>query len=424
VNEPRGDAPDRTGDRAFTTACAGTCASFVQAFQDAYCDRSRRAESIPRSSSEHSPARGISPPLFLNAMEVQDSASPRPRSFSRRSTGRRNAARVMRRCTSWGRCCARIGRPAADVPAVDCEWRPPLAGVWRDRPTTGSDTTQLKTRAVRQGDRYIVTARRSSFPERNIPTCCCCWCERPPSRRSRNAARAVDPPGRLRKSVGHGLTIRPIRTMMNHATTELFHRRSRGAGGTPVGREGEGFKYVLDGLNAERILIAAECVGDGRWFIERSTRYARDRIVFGRPIGQNQGVQFPIATAHIRLEAADLMRQRRPNSSIAISHAERKPTWRSTWRRMPRGKRQTSPFKLSAALASRGVRRRAEVPGDASVPSRARLDESHTELCGRACARAAAVLLMRPLDGLTVVALEQAVAAPLATRHLADLGAR
>ena len=112
----------------------------------------------------------------------------------------------------------------------------------------------------------------------------------------------------LRQAVGHGLTIRPIRTMMNHATTELFFDDLTVPVDALVGEEGKGFRYLLDGLNAERILIAAECVGDGRWFIERSTRYANERVVFNRPIGQNQGVQFPIARAHVNVEAADLMR--------------------------------------------------------------------------------------------------------------------
>ena len=114
----------------------------------------------------------------------------------------------------------------------------------------------------------------------------------------------------MREAVGHGLTIRPIRTMMNHATTELFFDDLEVPVDALVGEEGKGFRYLLDGLNAERILIAAECVGDGRWFIERATKYAKDRVVFGRPIGQNQGVQFPIARAHVNVEAADLMRIR------------------------------------------------------------------------------------------------------------------
>jgi acyl-CoA dehydrogenase len=110
--------------------------------------------------------------------------------------------------------------------------------------------------------------------------------------------------------VGRGITIRPIRTMMNHSTAELFIEDLEVPAENLVGEEGRGFRYLLDGLNAERILIAAECVGDGRWFIDRSSRYATARVVFGRPIGQNQGVQFPIAKAHIAIEAADLMRVR------------------------------------------------------------------------------------------------------------------
>jgi acyl-CoA dehydrogenase len=114
----------------------------------------------------------------------------------------------------------------------------------------------------------------------------------------------------LREAIGRGLTIRPIRTMMNHATTELFFDDLAVPVDALVGEEGRGFGYLVDGLNAERILIAAECIGDGRWFVERATRYANERVVFNRPIGQNQGVQFPIARAHVNVEAADLMRFR------------------------------------------------------------------------------------------------------------------
>ena len=113
----------------------------------------------------------------------------------------------------------------------------------------------------------------------------------------------------MREAVGHGLTIQPIETMMNHATTELFFDRLRVPAENLIGEEGKGFRYILDGMNAERILIAAECVGDGRWFVERAAEYALQREVFGRPIGANQGVQFPIARAHVNIEAADLMRR-------------------------------------------------------------------------------------------------------------------
>jgi len=112
----------------------------------------------------------------------------------------------------------------------------------------------------------------------------------------------------MRKALGHGLTIRPIRTMMNHSTTEVFFNDLEVPAENLIGEEGKGFRYLIDGLNAERILIAAECVGDGRWFVERAVKYAKERVVFGRPIGQNQGIQFPIARAHVAVEAADLMR--------------------------------------------------------------------------------------------------------------------
>lgn len=112
----------------------------------------------------------------------------------------------------------------------------------------------------------------------------------------------------LKEAIDNGLTIKPIRTMMNHATTELFMEDMEVPAENLIGEEGRGFRYILDGMNAERILIAAECIGDGRWFIDRAADYSKQRIVFNRPIGQNQGIQFPIAKTHIQIEAADLMR--------------------------------------------------------------------------------------------------------------------
>jgi alkylation response protein AidB-like acyl-CoA dehydrogenase len=111
----------------------------------------------------------------------------------------------------------------------------------------------------------------------------------------------------MREAAKAGMTIRPIRTMMNHATTEVFFDNVRVPAANLIGEEGKGFRYILSGMNAERILIAAECVGDARWFIEKASRYAGERVVFGRPIGQNQGVQFPIARAYAQMRAADLM---------------------------------------------------------------------------------------------------------------------
>lgn len=178
-------------------------------------------------------------------------------------------------------------------------------------PTTGSDTTQIKTMAVRKGDRYVVSGQkvwisRAEHSDLMLLIARTTPIEQVKKRTEGLSALLVD----LRGGGSSGLTIRPIRTMMNHATTEIFFDEFEVPAANLIGEEGQGFRYLLDGLNAERILIAAECVGDGRWFIDRACRYARDRVVFGRPIGQNQGIQFPIARAHVNVEAADLMRQR------------------------------------------------------------------------------------------------------------------
>ena len=178
-------------------------------------------------------------------------------------------------------------------------------------PTTGTDTTQMKTMAVRRGNHYVVNGQKVWISRvehsdlmllvvRTTPV------EEVQKKTEGLSILLVD----LRDAIGNGMTVNPIRAMINHATTEVFFDNLEVPVENRVGEEGKGFRYLLDGLNAERILIAAECVGDGRWFIERACRYARDRVVFGRPIGQNQGIQFPIARAHVNVEAADLMRVR------------------------------------------------------------------------------------------------------------------
>jgi len=175
-------------------------------------------------------------------------------------------------------------------------------------PTSGTDTLNLRTTAVRDGDHYVVNGQKiwTSRAEhsdlmlllaRTTPR------EQTASRTAGLTVFLVD----MRAARGHGLTIRPIRTMMNHATTEVFFENLRVPAEAVIGREGEGFRYILSGMNAERILIAAECIGDAKWFVEKATAYAGERVVFGRPIGQNQGVQFPIARAYIGMRAAELM---------------------------------------------------------------------------------------------------------------------
>jgi alkylation response protein AidB-like acyl-CoA dehydrogenase len=175
-------------------------------------------------------------------------------------------------------------------------------------PTSGTDTTRLRTFARSEGDRYIVNgqkiwisrAEHSDLMILLVRTTAREDADRPTDGMS---VLLVD----MRDAVGKGLTIRPIRTMLNHATTELFFDDLAVPKENLLGLEGKGFRYIIDGMNAERILIAAECIGDGRFFIDRATQYATDREVFGRPIGQNQGVQFPIARAHVQVSAASEM---------------------------------------------------------------------------------------------------------------------
>lgn len=176
-------------------------------------------------------------------------------------------------------------------------------------PSTGSDTTRLKTTAVRTGDRYLVNGQKV-------------WISRVQHSDLMILLARTTPLGQVKKksdgmsvfivdlhaAIGNGLSVRPIANMVNHETNELFFENLEIPADNLIGEEGQGFRYILDGLNAERTLIAAECIGDGYWFIERARNYASERVVFDRAIGQNQGVQFPIAQALIEVQAADLMR--------------------------------------------------------------------------------------------------------------------
>ena len=176
-------------------------------------------------------------------------------------------------------------------------------------PTTGTDTTKLKTTATKQGDRYIVNGQKVWISRVLFSDLMLLLARTTPVDKVKRKADGlsvflVD----LRTAVGHGLTVKPIRNMVNHQTNELFFDNLEVPAENLIGEEGKGFRYILDGMNAERILIAAECIGDGRWFVEKGSAYARERRVFDRPIGQNQGIQFPIAKSYINLQAADLMR--------------------------------------------------------------------------------------------------------------------
>ena len=176
-------------------------------------------------------------------------------------------------------------------------------------PTTGSDTTRLKTAAVKKGNRYVVNGQKVWLSRVLHSDLMVLLARTTPLAEVKRKTEGmsvflVD----IHASLGHGLTLRPIRNMVNHETSEAFFEDLEIPEENLIGEEGKGFKYILDGLNAERTLIAAECIGDGYWFIDKAARYAKDRVVFDRPIGQNQGIQFPLAEAYIELEAANLMR--------------------------------------------------------------------------------------------------------------------
>ncbi len=176
-------------------------------------------------------------------------------------------------------------------------------------PTTGTDTTKIKTTAVKNGDRYVINGQKVWISRIQHSDLMILLARTTPLDEVKKKSEGmsiflVD----LRDAKAKGMTVRPILNMVNHETNELFFDNLEIPAENLIGEEGQGFKYILTGLNAERTLIAAECIGDGYWFIDKVTAYAKERIVFGRPIGQNQGVQFPIAEAHIEIEAANLMR--------------------------------------------------------------------------------------------------------------------
>src|SRR2546428_5519877 len=175
-------------------------------------------------------------------------------------------------------------------------------------PTSGSDTLNLRTTAVREGDHYVINGQKIWTSRAEHSDLLLLLARTTPRetvmRRSDGlSVFLVD----MRLAQGTGISISPIRTMMNHATTELFFDDLRVPAENLIGEEGQGFRYILSGMNAERILIAAECIGDAKWFIAKATAYAKERVVFDRPIGQNQGVQFPIARAYAQMRAAELM---------------------------------------------------------------------------------------------------------------------
>ena len=176
-------------------------------------------------------------------------------------------------------------------------------------PTAGTDTTSIKTVAVRKGEHYVINGQKVWTSRLQHSELMILLARTTPLAEVKKKSEGmsiflVD----TRSAIGKGLIVKPIRNMVNHETNEVFIDNLEVPVENLIGEEGKGFKYILDGLNAERILIAAECIGDGHWFVQRASKYAKERVVFGRPIGQNQGIQFPIAEAYMEIEAANLMR--------------------------------------------------------------------------------------------------------------------
>jgi acyl-CoA dehydrogenase len=189
------------------------------------------------------------------------------------------------------------------------EWR--LQSMAVTEPSTGTDTTQLKTTAVRRGDRYVVNGQKVWISRIQHSDWMILLARTTPlsqvARKSEGmSVFIVD----LQQALGQGMSVKPIRNMVNHETNEVFFDELEIPADNLIGQEGQGFRYILDGLNAERSLIAAECIGDAYWFVDKARRYANERQVFGRPIGQNQGIQFPLSESYIETEAANLMRFR------------------------------------------------------------------------------------------------------------------
>ncbi len=263
-------------------------------------------------------------------------------------------------------------------------------------PTSGTDTLSLRTTARREGnDHYVINGQKiwTSRAEhsdlmlllaRTTPR------EQVKKRTDGLSVFLVD----MRLADATSMTITPIRTMMNHATTQIFFDDLRVPAENLIGEEGQGFRYILAGMNAERILIAAECVGDAKWFIDKATRYAKERVLFDRPIGQNQGVQFPIARAYAQMRGAELMvheaaaqirsrRRDRPGSE----HGEA-----ACGRRLLVRRRHVRADARRLRLR-RGIRHRAQIPRDAALSGGADLDQHDPFVSGRARARPAAVVL-------------------------------
>ena len=221
-------------------------------------------------------------------------------------------------------------------------------------PNAGSDTTKLQTTAVRKDDRYVVNGQKM-FISRVLQSDLMLLLARTTSvdqvkkKTDGLSVFLID----IRALKGKGLDVRPLRMMMNHSTNALFFDNMEIPASSLIGQEGKGFSYILDGMNAERILVASDSLGDARWFIERAVAYSSQRVIFGKPIGANQGVQFPIAKAHVNIEAADLMRTKAARLFDGGHPCGPEANMASTWPRRPRSRRAALASTATAATASR-----------------------------------------------------------------------
>ena len=263
-------------------------------------------------------------------------------------------------------------------------------------PTSGTDTLALRTTAVKKDNStYVVNGQKVWTSRAEHSDLMLLLARTTPREQAKKRTEGlsvflVD----MREALGKGLTIRPIRTMMNHNSTEVFFDNMEVPAENLIGEEGQGFRYILSGMNAERVLIASECIGDARWFIEKATDYAKERKLFGRPIGQNQGVQYPIARAYAQIEAADLMVRK----AAALYEAGLPCGAEANMAKMLAlgsglGRRRhvrADPWRLRLR---RGIRHRAQVPRDAALHGGADLDQHDPELHLRARARPAALVL-------------------------------
>ena len=220
-------------------------------------------------------------------------------------------------------------------------------------PNAGSETTRIETLAVRQGEKYRVHGQKVFISRVLQSDLMLLLARTTPYAELEDKTRGLSVFLVDLRTAGSTIEVRPLELMLNHHSTELFIDGLEIPVENRIGEEGQGFRYIIDGWNAERILVAAEAIGDGRWFVERAAGYAKERVVFGRPIGQNQGVQFPLARAYGHLEAADLVGGRRRRGTTLGSGAGRKRIWRSCWRRKRRGKRRTCAWTRTGGTGSR-----------------------------------------------------------------------